>query len=449
MRFGDEVARVETVAELRGGRVEVSIGYRPGEPKRVTVDGAPERSIERLLGRFPVLVFTPDRLRADAGCAGASPLLPRSRAGAAVAGAFGHGGRVRRAAWPSETTCCGGCAPGAAEPDALDPWDALVAEAGGSELAAARDRCCTRLAGAVRGAARAAGRRSRARSAALPAQRAGRRAAGAVLAGRRQRDIDRAATGAGPHLDDIGVFEHDRDLRLYGSQGEQRRALLALILAEADLLTERARRAAAAAAGRCHRRARRRAPAPPAGCRGGVRPDRRHQHRRGRPGRPSCHGASGRGGAGGGVSDLQRIGDDVRRLGRVPAVDPMVTSARSCWHAAVGDQVAAQLAARSPIRRRAGGALRQLRLGQRADPARAPRAAAPVRADGSRARPAAVRGGRRRGSRSRACNPAAAGRRAARTRERAQAAELAGAISDPELRRAVERAIAAGLARDL
>ena len=34
------------------------------------------------------------------------------------------------------------------------------------------------------------------------------------------------------------MFEHDRDLRLYGSQGEQRRALLALILAEADLLAE-------------------------------------------------------------------------------------------------------------------------------------------------------------------------------------------------------------------
>jgi DNA replication and repair protein RecF len=57
-----------------------------------------------------------------------------------------------------------------------------------------------------------------------------------VLAGRRPRDIERAATGAGPHLDDIGLFEHDRDLRLFGSQGEQRRALLALILAEADLL---------------------------------------------------------------------------------------------------------------------------------------------------------------------------------------------------------------------
>ena len=34
------------------------------------------------------------------------------------------------------------------------------------------------------------------------------------------------------------LVEHGRDLRLYGSQGEQRRALLALLLAEADLLSE-------------------------------------------------------------------------------------------------------------------------------------------------------------------------------------------------------------------
>jgi len=234
VRFGDEVARVETVAELRGGRVEVSIGYRPGEPKRVTVDGAPERSIERLLGRFPVLVFTPDRLRVIQG----APALRRS-----------YLDRVLARLWPALSATAaeyGRCLAqrnhllrrvraGAVEASALDPWDALVAEAGGS-LAAARDRCCTRLAGPF--AARLeqlGGDPGPDPLRYLPNVPAGEPLA-PVLAGRRQRDIDRAATGAGPHLDDIGVFEHDRDLRLYGSQGEQRRALLALILAEADLL---------------------------------------------------------------------------------------------------------------------------------------------------------------------------------------------------------------------
>jgi DNA replication and repair protein RecF len=46
-------------------------------------------------------------------------------------------------------------------------------------------------------------------------------------------------TGLGPHLHDIVVASGTRDLRSFGSQGEQRLAVLALILAEGELITER------------------------------------------------------------------------------------------------------------------------------------------------------------------------------------------------------------------
>ncbi|MBA2536293.1 MAG: DNA replication and repair protein RecF, partial [Actinobacteria bacterium] len=46
-------------------------------------------------------------------------------------------------------------------------------------------------------------------------------------------------TGLGPHLRDIEVAAGDRDLRRFGSQGEQRTAVLALVLAEGDLVAER------------------------------------------------------------------------------------------------------------------------------------------------------------------------------------------------------------------
>ena len=46
-------------------------------------------------------------------------------------------------------------------------------------------------------------------------------------------------TGLGPHLDDVQVLSADRDLRLYGSQGEQRLAVLSLLLAEAEVVAER------------------------------------------------------------------------------------------------------------------------------------------------------------------------------------------------------------------
>jgi DNA replication and repair protein RecF len=61
----------------------------------------------------------------------------------------------------------------------------------------------------------------------------------AQLEGRLARDLERGSTGAGPHLDEITLLAGDRDLRQFGSQGEQRLAVLALLLAEAELITER------------------------------------------------------------------------------------------------------------------------------------------------------------------------------------------------------------------
>jgi DNA replication and repair protein RecF len=53
------------------------------------------------------------------------------------------------------------------------------------------------------------------------------------------RDIERGTTGVGPHLDDVRILSGPRDLRIFGSQGEQRLTVLALLLAESELLTER------------------------------------------------------------------------------------------------------------------------------------------------------------------------------------------------------------------
>jgi DNA replication and repair protein RecF len=60
-----------------------------------------------------------------------------------------------------------------------------------------------------------------------------------ALEARLDRDLERGVTGLGPHLDDIGLRSGDRDLRIFGSQGEQRLAVLALLLAEAELLSSR------------------------------------------------------------------------------------------------------------------------------------------------------------------------------------------------------------------
>ena len=51
--------------------------------------------------------------------------------------------------------------------------------------------------------------------------------------------VQRGATSVGPHLDEIVLRAGDRELRSFGSQGEQRLTVLALLLAEAELIAER------------------------------------------------------------------------------------------------------------------------------------------------------------------------------------------------------------------
>jgi DNA replication and repair protein RecF len=59
------------------------------------------------------------------------------------------------------------------------------------------------------------------------------------LEARLNRDLERGRTGLGPHLDDVLLTSGTRDLRSFGSQGEQRLTVLGLLLAEAELIAER------------------------------------------------------------------------------------------------------------------------------------------------------------------------------------------------------------------
>jgi DNA replication and repair protein RecF len=61
----------------------------------------------------------------------------------------------------------------------------------------------------------------------------------AELAERTGPDLERGFTGHGPHRDDLRLARQGRELRAYGSQGQQRLGLLALLLAERAVIAER------------------------------------------------------------------------------------------------------------------------------------------------------------------------------------------------------------------
>ena len=186
----------------------------------------------------------------------------------------------------------------------------------------------------------------------------GRRAARAALAERRAaRPGARLTTSAGPHLDDVELREQGRELRAFGSQGEQRTAVLALLLAEAALLRETRGEPPVLLlddvlseldAGRRARAA---------GAAGGARPGDRDGHgRRGRARRrPACCASS---------------------AGRLLPTADGAAPVRSSGVDAIGDAARGRAAGRSPGRRARAGAAGVGRRRGAGD--RAPRAARPA-----------------------------------------------------------------------
>jgi DNA replication and repair protein RecF len=60
-----------------------------------------------------------------------------------------------------------------------------------------------------------------------------------ALEEKRGLDLRRGITHAGPHRDDLALTLDGRELRAFGSAGQQRSAAIALRLLEADTLSER------------------------------------------------------------------------------------------------------------------------------------------------------------------------------------------------------------------
>ena len=231
VRFGADVARVTVGGREQDAPVEADVVIRPREPKHVRLNGAPLGSAEELRHRLSALVFVPDRLAVVKG----GPLVRRAYFDRML-------GRVlpAQASLPSEygralaqrNEGLRRIRAGVSSRAAAEPWTLRVAE-----LGTGLERARVELVGLL-------APRFAERSEALGLDRAELRyderpVTEEALAARFDQDLARGGTGLGPHLRDIEVAAGDRDLRKFGSQGEQRTAVLALVLAEGDLVAER------------------------------------------------------------------------------------------------------------------------------------------------------------------------------------------------------------------
>ncbi len=245
VREGAEALHVSLTLAGPDGEQQREIGFQPGVGRRLRRDGLPVRALGDWRVPGAVLVFLPEELRSVKG-----PPAARRRAV----------DRLLEGAEPGYADTLSGYLSAIAQRNAL--LRRIRAGVTGVSGLAPGDRACVELGGAVA--------RARARAVHDLSGPFGvwLRALGGGVGGRlvlepspsvladtpfdmleghlaetiertRERDIQAAQTLSGPHRDDVWIGTNDHDLRRLGSQGEQRTAVLALLLACRDHLALR------------------------------------------------------------------------------------------------------------------------------------------------------------------------------------------------------------------
>jgi DNA replication and repair protein RecF len=235
VRFGAGTTRARVEAEAEDGPHQTAVGFTPGQAKRLQVDGA---NVERLIDaptRPLVSVFMPDRLELIKG----PPASRRAHTDQLTAALWPARREVRRAygqALAQRNALIARIRAGRGSRESLASWDLQLARCG-IELMHERRRSIEAVAELTHRTGGALGLEPELTLRYRPRSRA-REVEGFLdeLRARVEGDIERGFTGHGPHRDELSLLLDGRELRNFGSQGQQRVALLALLLAEREVI---------------------------------------------------------------------------------------------------------------------------------------------------------------------------------------------------------------------
>jgi DNA replication and repair protein RecF len=233
--FGASFARAEaTVRDEDGLERRLLASVSRSEGRRHLLDGNPADPATIARSRPPVAVFAPDRLSLIKG----PPGERRAHLDGFLSARWPARGELRKRfgqALAQRNALLARIAATAGDPAQLEVWDATLAEASAA-LVAARAEAVAELSGPFTEAAGELGLEGEATLLYAP------RAAGSAeeirlgLQERRAQDLQLGRSSWGPHLDELKLEAGGRSLRRYGSQGQQRAALLALLFAEREVL---------------------------------------------------------------------------------------------------------------------------------------------------------------------------------------------------------------------
>jgi DNA replication and repair protein RecF len=227
--------RIEAEVESGGSVVELvmSLNVEGERAKRVIeVDGARRRAFD-LPGHFRVTLFWPD----DLGLVKAGPELRRrflNQMLVQVEPGYARALAGLKRVLEQRNSLLKRMAAGDEGVDVLAAWDQELVRIGG-EVSEARARAVRELQpeAARCHAEIASGERLQIEYLGPPADMA--QAVQNSLA----EDLRRGSTSVGPHRDDVRILLDGRDARAYGSQGQQRTAVVSLKLAEAAMVAGR------------------------------------------------------------------------------------------------------------------------------------------------------------------------------------------------------------------
>jgi DNA replication and repair protein RecF len=235
VRFGDKVARVVMGYRGDGGTHRVELAVQPGAPRMIKRDGVKVSGLRGDIQVPRVCVFAPDHLELVKGPAG----VRRAHLDDLVA-ALWPARRSTRASYAralaQRNSLLGRVRAGNAAQPALSAWDRELARHG-IELMRHRADAIGLLAAHFAERALQLGLPAPAAVEYRPRSKATDvEGLEAELRERVDSDLERGFTTHGPHRDDLVLQGGGRDLRRYGSQGQQRLGLLSLLLAERDAM---------------------------------------------------------------------------------------------------------------------------------------------------------------------------------------------------------------------
>ena len=244
VRFGAEAFHVRGRFEDpdTGRQVEVTAAYeRRRRKKRVTVNGAEPERLSDALGRIGLVVFSPSDVALIAGAPSERRRFLDIVLSLNAPGYLAAVQRYRQVLKRRNALLKDG-----ATVAAVEPWTAALVEAGGTVMAARASWVAEHAPGFSERYERIGGEapaRLEYRPSVPDVASSGTDMAAALaeeLARLAGRERERGVTLRGPHRDDLGLVREgdaaDRDLRDFGSGGQQRTAAVSLRLVEAETI---------------------------------------------------------------------------------------------------------------------------------------------------------------------------------------------------------------------